>query len=267
MKTVVIPGTDLEVSRFAFGTASIMRVGMRKARRRLLAAAVDGGFTLFDTAPYYGFGVAERDLGAVLKRHPEVRVTTKVGIYVPGGEDQRPFEVLARKVGGKAFKFLDRPYFDFALKKAQHALEASLRKLGREHIELYLLHEAQIELLRTDEWLQWLESAKQAGKIGRFGLALTAAQLRPFLESHSPLADVVQVLDSLDGREADVLSEYHRPLQITFGYVSAARKAGNTSTFPELLRAAMVRNPQGPIIVSTTRASRAAQFERLAASA
>ena len=118
--------------------------------------------------------------------------------------------------------------------------------------------------MQTDEWLQWLETAKRAGKIGRFGLALTAAQLRPFLAAGSPLADVVQVLDSLDGREADVLTEYHRPLQITFGYVSAARKAGDTRPFSDLLRAATTRNPHGPIIVSTTRAERAASFQPFA---
>ncbi len=264
MKTLVIPGTDLEVSRFAFGTGAIMRVGLRKARRRLLSAALDAGFTLFDTAPYYGFGVAERDLAAVLKGHPEVRVTTKVGIYVPGGEDQPPSSVFARKVGGKVLKFLDRPYRNFALGKAQRALEASLRKLAREHIELYLLHEPEVNLLQTDEWLQWLEAAKRAGKIGRFGLALTAVQLRPFLAASSPLADVVQVLDSLDGHEADVLTDYQRPLQITFGYISAARKAGDSRPFSDLLRAATVRNPHGPIIVSTTKAHRAASFQSLA---
>jgi D-threo-aldose 1-dehydrogenase len=263
MRTLVIPGTDLEVSRFAFGTSSIMRVGTQAARRRLLAAAVHAGFTLFDTAPYYGFGVAERDLGAVLKTHPDVRVTNKVGIYVPGGEDQPPSAVFVRKVGGRLFRFLNRPYFDFSLARARLALDASLRKLQREHIELYLLHEAQLELLDTDEWLQWLQSVKQTGKVGRFGLALTAPQLRPFLEVRSPLADVVQVLDSLGGHEADVMTQHGRALQITFGYISQARQAGDAMPFADLLRAATTRNPDGPIIVSTTKVGRVGEFERL----
>jgi len=262
MRKLVIPGTDLETSRFAFGTSSIMRVGTQQARRRLLAAAVDAGFTLFDTAPYYGFGVAERDLGAVLKTHPDVHITNKVGIYVPGGEDQPAASVFARKIGGKLFKFLDRPYFDFSLNHARQALDASLRKLGRQHIDLYLLHEPQAELLQTDEWMGWLEAVKRAGKIGRYGLALTARQLRPFLAVKSPLADVIQVLDSLAGREADVLTEYARPFQITFGYISRARQAGDSRSFPELMRAATTRNPHGPIIVSTTKAERTGQFEQ-----
>jgi D-threo-aldose 1-dehydrogenase len=261
MRKLVIPGTDLETSRFAFGTSSIMRVGTQKARRHLLSAAIDAGFTLFDTAPYYGFGVAERDLGAVLKTHPEVRITTKVGISVPGGEDQPALSVFARKIGGKVFKFLNRPYVDFSLNHARVALEASLRKLGREHIELYLLHEPQIELLHTDEWMLWLESAKRAGKIGHYGLALTAQQLRPFLAASSPLADVVQMLDSLAGREADILTEYGRSFQITFGYISQARQAGDSRPFADLLRAATVRNPNGIIIVSTTKAERVRRFE------
>jgi aryl-alcohol dehydrogenase-like predicted oxidoreductase len=171
--------------------------------------------------------------------------------------------VFVRKVGGRLFRFLNRPYFDFSLARARLALDASLRKLQREHIELYLLHEAQLELLDTDEWLQWLQSVKQTGKVGRFGLALTAPQLRPFLEVRSPLADVVQVLDSLGGHEADVMTQHGRALQITFGYISQARQAGDAMPFADLLRAATTRNPDGPIIVSTTKVGRVGEFERL----
>ena len=262
MRKLTIPGTHLESSRFAFGTSSIMRVGTQSAQRRLLAAAVNAGFTLFDTAPYYGFGIAERDLGAVLQGHPQVRITTKVGIRVPGGEDQSAASVFTRKIGGKLFKFLNRPYFDFSVQHARLSLEASLRKLRREHVELFLLHEPQVQLLQTDEWLQWLEGVKHAGKIGRFGLALTAVQLRPFLAAGSPLADVIQVLDSLAAHEADVLTEYGRPIQITFGYISQARQAGDTRPFGQLLRAASERNPNGVIIVSTTKVDRVGQFDQ-----
>lgn len=267
MKTVIIPGTDLSTSRFIFGTASLFRAGSRRTRRHLLDAAVQHGFLHFDTAPYYGFGYAERDLAPLLKAHPDVRVTTKVGLYSAGGESQSQASVLLRKIGGKALPRLSRPVRSFDLKRARAALEGSLRRLGREHIDLYMLHEPELHLLEPAEWLDWLESLRRSGQVGRFGLALTARQLQPFLQSKSPLADVVQVVDSLEQREADILTSHQRPLQITFGYVSAALRAGDTTAVPELLRLALQRNAHGAIIVSTRRPERLDQYARISEAA
>ncbi len=101
MNKIVIPDTHIEVSKFIFGTAFLLGAGGLSARRRLLEAAVDHGFTHFDTAPYYGFGINERDLAPVLKAHPHLTVTTKVGLYSPGGDDQSMLSALIRKSGGK----------------------------------------------------------------------------------------------------------------------------------------------------------------------
>lgn len=263
MRKLVIAGTNLETSRFIFGTSSLLRAGSTAKRRRLLDAAVDHGFVHFDTAPYYGFGIAERDLAPVLKAHPKVKVTTKVGIYSPGGEDQWSASVVMRKVGGKILPALSRPTTSFDLDRAQVCLEASLRRLGRDHIDLYMLHEPELPLVDAAAWVDWLESRRRGGYVGRYGLALTAARLEPFLAAATPLADVIQVLDSLARHEADVLARYHRPLQITYGYVSAARADGDTTMVPDILRLALERNPHGPIIVSTNRLERLAQYSRI----
>lgn len=263
MRTLVIPGTDIETSRFIFGTASLLRVGMAPARRRILAAAVHHGFLHFDTAPYYGFGIAERDLAPVLKANPAVKVTTKVGIYSPGGESQSSASVLTRKIAGKLLPSWSRPAVSFELARARRSLEDSLRRLGRDHIDIYLLHEPELHQIKALDWLDWLQSRQKSGQIGRFGLALTAERLAPFLAESSAISEVVQVLDSLTGREADVLTAYGRPLQITYGYVSAARARGDRTPVPELLRLAMERNRDGPIIVSTTRPERLGQYAQL----
>jgi D-threo-aldose 1-dehydrogenase len=266
VRRLIIPGTGLETSRFIFGTSSLMRVGSEKARRRLLAAAVEHGFLHFDTAPYYGFGVAERDLAPILKANPALRVTTKVGIYSPGGEEQAATSVLMRKVGGKVFPSLARPTTSFDLNRAKRCLTGSLRRLGREHIDLYMLHEPELHLLVAGEWLEWLEwleGLRSKGTIGFYGLALTATRLQPFLSSGSALAQVTQVLDTLKGREGDVLALHERALQITYGYISGARAVGDDSPVSELLRLAAKRNAHGPIIVSTKRVDRMAQYARL----
>jgi D-threo-aldose 1-dehydrogenase len=75
------------------------------------------------------------------------------------------------------------------------------------------------------------------------------------------------VHDSLSGQEADILTRFGKPLQITFGYVSAARNEGSPLAVTEVLRRALHRNAEGAIIVSTTKAARLPQYTRLAEAA
>lgn len=261
MKQTVIPDTDLRVSRFTFGTASLLRVGAANERGRLLAAAYDNGFTHFDTAPYYGFGTAERDLRALLAAHPDATVTTKVGLYAPGGEEQPTALILLRKVAGKIVPALSRPAVDFSVKRARRSLSGSLRRLGRERVDLYLLHEAELHLLDTDEWLRWLESERD--RVKWFGIALTDRRLAPFLESASPLARVVQTVDSIAGREADAVSRAGRALQFTYGYLSAAGRVGATDA-DAILGKALQRNRTGSVIISTRKIERLPGYARIA---
>lgn len=262
MQSITIPGTDLTVSKFIFGTASLFNVGSANERVRLLEAAIDQGFTHFDTAPYYGFGTAERDLSSVLKAHPRVTITTKVGIYSPGGEDQSAVSVLLRKAGGKVVKALARPTTSFDLDRAERSLEGSLRRLGRDHIDIYMLHEPRIELLRVAEWTNWLETKVKAGSIRYFGIASTQDKLLPFLQTPGSPTQVVQMADSLDKHEASVLSSHGRPMQITYGYVSAAQARGDAQPVETIMRQALARNTTGSIIISTKRAARLSQYAR-----
>lgn len=265
MRQVRLSGTDLTCSKFIFGTASLFNVGSQKERIRLLESAVDHGFTHFDTAPYYGFGIAEKDLSIILKRHPNITITTKVGIYSPGGENQSSLSVFMRKAVGRFVKNISKPTLSFELDKAKLSLDASLKRLGRDHVELYMLHEPTIDLiLNTEEWVYWLENCVKSGKIRHFGLALTAEKLTPFLERQSELAYVIQMLDSLELKEADLLLKYKKPLQITYGYISAAQKSGSTRSVPEILQDALKRNANGAIIVSTTKTNRLSQYSDLA---
>lgn len=263
MQSVRLENTPITVSKFIFGTASLFNCGGAKFRQNLLAAAVDAGFSHFDTAPYYGFGFAERDLAPVLKRHPDVTVTTKVGIYSPVGEGQSSPHVLLRKAMGHIAPAISRPAVDFTLTRAKRSLEGSLRRLGRDAIDIYTLHEPRIDMLSADEWLRWLEDLVAAGKVRLFGIAAMADRLEPFLAADVELARFVQVADSLQAREADVLTRYGRPLQVTYGYVTAARASPAPVDVAETLARALVRNPKGAIIVSTTKPARLKQYTRL----
>lgn len=263
MKKVTLPGTDISCSRFIFGTAGLFNVGSAKARRDLLEAAVEAGFSHFDTAPYYGFGWAERDLAPILRADPTITVTTKVGIYSPGGENNPAPVVFAIKAAGRAIKALSTPTVDFSVNRAQHSLDASLKRLQRDRVELYMLHEAEMHMLDTDEWLRWLEKCKADGKIAEFGIAVTSERAAPFLSAGSPLAKVVQMTDSLNGREADICDANGREKQITYGYISAAKKANPAANVREILAEALRRNSTGAIIVSTGKTARLRQYQEI----
>jgi aryl-alcohol dehydrogenase-like predicted oxidoreductase len=263
MQKVALAGVPFPCSRFVFGMANLFNVGSEAQRARLLDAAVDHGFTHFDAAPLYGFGWAERDLASALKRHPHLTVTTKVGLFPPGGCDQSATAVFLRKAGGKALRSLSRPVKDFSLENANKALDGSLKRLGRGHIDLYLLHEPDAPLLDRGAWIAWLDEQIAAGKIRAYGIAAPAELLEPLLAEKDPLLDVVQTRDSLDRMEADIVAAKGRPLQFTYGYVSGARQRGDSREAREILLAALARNADGAILVSTTKEERLAQYAEL----
>jgi aryl-alcohol dehydrogenase-like predicted oxidoreductase len=231
----------------------------------LLDAAVDHGFTHFDTAPLYGFGMAERDLAPILARHPHVTVTTKVGLYSPGGERQPRASVMGRKALGRFVAPLARPTSDWGVARARRMLEASLRRLGRERIDLYLLHEPHFASLDEQAWLGWLEDEQARGRVGQFGIAVDTGALGPFLAADSPLLRFVQTVDSLEGREAEQAAAQGVPVQITYGYVSDALRRHGVVDVPSVLEGALRRRRGGAVIVSTRKVGRLRQFAEIAA--
>lgn len=170
--------------------------------------------------------------------------------------------VFSRKAGGRLLSFLSRPTIDWSIAWARRSLEGSLKRLGRSYIDLYTLHEPNFALVNTDEWQRWLEEEVAMGRVRRFGIAVDAQRLRPFIAVDLPLARIVQTTDSLHGREADTLIAAARPLQITYGYVFAAQAKGLTDV-PTVLAAALDRNRNGAIIVSSRKINRLPQYARI----
>lgn len=122
--------------------------GKRDAIRQI-QAAVDLGVTFFDTADDYGQGFCERILGEALRgRRDGIVVSTKFG-EEPMPEQEDPWSLAAGIVERKC--------------------EASLRRLGVECLDLYLLHRRDYPLERAPELLQVLEDLVRAGKIRYYG--------------------------------------------------------------------------------------------------
>ncbi len=141
---------------------------------RLVHAALEAGIDFLDTADIYGFdgsggfGNAEAMLGAVLVAEPGLRaqmvLATKGGIRPP-----LPYDQSAGYLG--------------------QAIDASLRRLRTERIDLYQIHRPDF-LAHPQEVARALGDAQDAGKIGVIGVSnFTPAQtlaLQHFLDA--PLA-------------------------------------------------------------------------------
>ncbi|WP_317202352.1 aldo/keto reductase [Janthinobacterium sp.] len=135
-----------------------------------LAAALEAGVTLFDTADAYGFGANEELLGRFLRgAGGRALVASKAGIVrAPGSYERR---------------------VDNSPAYLRAACEASLRRLGVESIDLYYLHRLNLET-PLEESLGALARLVEQGKIRAVGLSeVSAATLRRAAAIH-PIAAV-----------------------------------------------------------------------------
>jgi aryl-alcohol dehydrogenase-like predicted oxidoreductase len=116
----------------------------------IVDAAFDAGINFFDTADTYGLGASEELLGAALRgRREDVVVATKFGMDMAGrnGPDR----------GARA----SRRY-------VRRAVEASLHRLGTDHIDLYQLHQPDL-VTPIEETLAALHELVEEGKIRYLG--------------------------------------------------------------------------------------------------
>jgi D-threo-aldose 1-dehydrogenase len=132
--------TGLEVSQLGFGAGpfgNLLEKADDAMTRAAVTAALDGGISYFDTAPFYGHGLSEHRLGEALRPHDRSRavVSTKVGrllkptrssVKTPGPFDGTlPFEIA----------------FDYSYDGAMRSLEDSLQRMGTSHIDIAIIHD------------------------------------------------------------------------------------------------------------------------------
>src|ERR1700722_9000900 len=112
--------TGLQLSILGFGCGAVGGLMVRGApadQERAVAKAIEVGINYFDTAAQYGNGESEKNLGRILaKLKPNVTVGTKVRI--PPGDFNRIAAAVAE------------------------SLEASLKRMGKEQVDIFHLHNA-----------------------------------------------------------------------------------------------------------------------------
>ncbi len=119
----------------------------------ILDAAADCGVNFIDTAECYGDHLSERFIGDYLSRRDRSRwiVATKFGHHFKG--------------------FVDRDD-DYSLSGIQAQLEASLKALRTEAVDLYQFHSGSDALFEDDKLWSFLNGLKKAGKVRHLGISI-----------------------------------------------------------------------------------------------
>ncbi|HYO19734.1 MAG TPA: aldo/keto reductase [Dermatophilaceae bacterium] len=140
------------VSTYALGTMTFGAEADEAVSHAILGAYVAAGGNLIDTADVYGRGASEAIIGRWLAAHPrgreQVVIATKGRFAMDDGHNDL----------GTSRRHLGR------------GLDASLRRLGVEQIDLYQMH-AWDAVTPLEETLRFLDDAVRSGKIGYYGFS------------------------------------------------------------------------------------------------
>ena len=161
MEYTTLGNTGLLVSRISLGTMTfsggegiykVIGTVDQKGADELVKASIDGGINFFDTADVYSEGESETTLGQSFKNlniaRKDVVLATKVYSRVgPGRND----------VGASRGHIMD-------------AVEASLRRLQTDHIDLYQIH-ANDSVTPVEETLRALDTLVTQGKVRYIGVS------------------------------------------------------------------------------------------------
>jgi predicted oxidoreductase len=180
MKTTRLGTSDVLSTRLIFGnmrTAGTWNPAEVTPERRAAGiashiAAYEAGYNHFDTADIYCSGACEQLLGETLKQVSGMReriiITTKVGIRFPGSpKPHSPHR------------------FDFSAAHILWSCDNSLKNLGIETIDFYLLHRPDL-LMNPPEIAGAFEKLKAAGKVRHFGVSNFSPSFVSLLAKYLP---------------------------------------------------------------------------------
>jgi len=180
VRTTTLGGSSVPVSELALGCAALGNLFQPvtdEAAHATVEAAWDAGIRTFDTAPHYGLGLSERRLGAALRDRPRDTYTlsTKVGRLLVPSPDGGVGDDLAH---GFAVPAAHRRVWDFSADGVLRSLEASLERLGLDHVDVVLLHDPDDHADQAlDEAYPTLERLRAEGVIGAIGIGTNQSAL------------------------------------------------------------------------------------------
>jgi len=164
MKTRTLGSSGVEVSEVGFGVWTLATGWWGEYTDdeavALLRHARDRGMTFFDTADTYGEGRGEQLLQKAFGNDDAVQVGTKFGYDIYSPWDRKGHS--------------ERPH-DWSPQFIRYALEQSLKRLGRDTIDFYQLHNPRLDALQDDAIFEMLDDLLQAGTVRSIGVALGPA--------------------------------------------------------------------------------------------
>ncbi|MDD4508162.1 MAG: aldo/keto reductase [Eubacteriaceae bacterium] len=133
--------TGIRVSRLCFGSLTVAPMQKNlslKKSREIMAAALDAGVNFFDTADLYN---NYAHLRQVLEMKPDAVICTKS--------------------------------YDYSAEGVAKSLNKALKQLGRDYIDIYMLHEQENRLTFKGHWeaIEYLMKMKKKGVIRAFGIS------------------------------------------------------------------------------------------------
>jgi D-threo-aldose 1-dehydrogenase len=214
----------------------------------ILEHAFSLGVTHFDVARAYGFGRAEGILAQFLRgRRDRVTVATKFGFQMPSGLAGNPrlinaakrllgpFPALLRRAKQRGSAMVKSGAF--SPEAAIQSLEASLRALETDYIDILLLHEATLADTASESLLDALQKQVQRGAVRHLGIASAFHKLDANA-SHLPLGyETVQFDDNAQSRNLEKLANREQRLLITHSiFKPAALLRDAARKFPQAAR-------------------------------
>lgn len=153
MEYVTLKNSDLKVSRLCMGGCPMGGYGWGDTQEKdfldTINVAIDNGLNFFDTSDTYGLGQSEITLGKGLgNRRKDVVIQTKFGVRYGNGKST----------------------YDNSPEYIQEALEKSLKNLGTDYVDVYVIHYRDGKTPIGDV-VNKLDELKQQGKIRYYGLS------------------------------------------------------------------------------------------------
>lgn len=181
--------TQLRVSELGLGCQSLGGGLYHRSRGESVALvhrALDEGVNFFDTADHYSQGLSERWLGAALRgRRQDVVLATKAGTYfTPLGAGAMRLRPLLRpvrrwlhplKIALHRLRATQRRQ-DFSHAYLRQAVEASLRRLNTDYLDLLQLHKPPATVLESGSWRAALQELQAEGKIRYYGISCAGVE-------------------------------------------------------------------------------------------
>ena len=182
LTTRTIPSCNVTLTTLGFGSAPLGGLFSAVAdleAKTTLSTAFHGGMNYVDTAPFYGFGKAERIVGDIL-RGEEYILSTKIGRLLRPG----PMENPASLGWPDALPFT--PVFDYSYDGIMRSYEDSLQRLGLDKVDILYVHDIDnythgndnvrhFKDLRTSGY-RAREELRKTGAVKAIGLGVNDAQ-------------------------------------------------------------------------------------------